>query len=685
LIIQEIYDVTPLEEELMHELITRSQEVYFGFDRSKESTKTTVPLDNFIKQLKSKYKISETRIETPRDPILDLAAEFSAGFKGAEKNIDLQDQIYFIESSGIERQIRSLFIDITEKIILKGISPDKVSILWKSDTVIQKIIMEESLRFGVPVQFNTAVPKYLPLQKFITDLLQLFLNYPSAENLMLVLRSPFSGIDPEKIEMLETAIRGEYFLFDIPEFKEFLCKREDPAFEVIVNFLNLLNELRGRLDKVQNFKDGIEELYRLFTVLSLQDYSLLRGLPGGFDNVVFMNRLTVKLNRFSELCENTGVSCLLREEILKILISVVSGILIESEEGEKSGIRVIDFSSARGIFNDYIYMINLQEDTIPSPGQLNPFYSYSEISELNKKRPGTFYRHSERLQKERYLFYLLLKTARKRLTFCYNKYDDDGIPLNISPFIHEIKRFISEDYYNKHLTLITPDKILPELRDAYNRDNYIQRLVYNLSNTGDPVYHYLSKLSDDEILKIRYVLSGRLFEFKTILTPENTEILQSFNLEMSQTKLSSYLECPFSFFIAHIVKVEPVRVGVLPTKTGSNVHTILKSFFEKLKKEGYLPLKNTSFNDFEQIFINVFDSFPRTFSTGTYPYYELLERTRARKICLKYIRYEYEYLKTHPDFVPLYFEEKLGFKKEEFIIEAGEVRFRFKGTIDRVD
>ncbi|MDD3627685.1 MAG: hypothetical protein PHV06_10235, partial [bacterium] len=59
LIVQEIYNLTPLQEELLKELIKRSDDVYIGLDRSETSTRTTRPVDIFIKSLKEQYHVTE--------------------------------------------------------------------------------------------------------------------------------------------------------------------------------------------------------------------------------------------------------------------------------------------------------------------------------------------------------------------------------------------------------------------------------------------------------------------------------------------------------------------------------------------------------------------------------------------------------------------------------------------------
>ncbi|MDD3626535.1 MAG: PD-(D/E)XK nuclease family protein, partial [bacterium] len=630
------------------------------------------------------YHVTETRVKTERDSFIDAAEEFSSGYKKKTK-LNLTDEFYFIESSGLEKEINSIFTEIYKNIIFDGVSLEDIVILWNPDSTLREIILEKSKLYGIPVEFYEHLEEYLPLKRYLIEILQLIRGYPSADNLMLILKDPISEIPIESVEQLEIELQNNYFQLDCTSLIKHLTDNRQPDMEAILEFLKKVENINIELTKASSLSAGINVFKELFlNEFNLLNNKRLLSINGTYQNFKLINNIIKNfkvLLEFNEISEQPDIS---KEEIIESMISVISSVIIPSIRNNFKGVRVIDFSSAREMHFEYVYIINLGENTIPAPGKINPFFSYSEILEINKKRPRTFFEHTEKVLGDRYLFYLLLKTARKRMYFCYDKYNEDGVPQNISPFIHEMKKIVSEEYYEKHVSLTTPDKIIPELPEIFNMPDFNLRIIYNLSNTSSPIYGYLQKFSDDDLFNMYRILTNRIFTFKTTLNENNKKILKSFNIIMDQTKLTSYLGCPFQFFISQILKVQPIETGAVPTRSGENVHKILDSIFKKLKKAGSFPVNKITANELEKMFNEIFENFPGKFAPGAPPYYEFLERETVRKNLLKFIRYEYVFLTNRSEFIPEYFEDKIGFE-DVFLINYKDVQFRFGGKVDRID
>jgi inactivated superfamily I helicase len=128
-----------------------------------------------------------------------------------------------------------------------------------------------------------------------------------------------------------------------------------------------------------------------------------------------------------------------RDDVVRVLEQTA----FRARADEPGCVRVIDLLEARTRRFGYVFLLGLEEGTLPRRSVEPPFLTDEARRELEARAPGRRLRRADQLARDRYLFYTACTRPWKRLTLVRQASTDEGRPLEASPFWEEARSLFS--------------------------------------------------------------------------------------------------------------------------------------------------------------------------------------------------------------------------------------------------
>ena len=112
--------------------------------------------------------------------------------------------------------------------------------------------------------------------------------------------------------------------------------------------------------------------------------------------------------------------------------------------GDDAGrVAVVDLLRARTRRFDAVFVLGLEEGSLPRRGGGSPFLDDDARRELDER--GARLERPDPVERDRYLFYTACTRASQRLYLVREAADDDGSPREASPFWHDVQALFDAD------------------------------------------------------------------------------------------------------------------------------------------------------------------------------------------------------------------------------------------------
>ena len=112
--------------------------------------------------------------------------------------------------------------------------------------------------------------------------------------------------------------------------------------------------------------------------------------------------------------------------------------------GERGRVAVLDLARARTRRFDAVFLLGLEEGTLPRRGNPSPFLDDDVRGALDRDARARLVR-PDAVERERYLFYTACTRATRRLTLVREAATDEGSPREPSPFWDEVVALFDPD------------------------------------------------------------------------------------------------------------------------------------------------------------------------------------------------------------------------------------------------
>lgn len=419
------------------------------------------------------------------------------------------------------------------------------------------------------------------------------------------------------------------FIYTAKDFSD-TCKSAD-----VIEFLGLVTGEPADMTQPQQFLEGLTSLLSFIANKIHRNEKETEGLflLNQISEIgKTINRLDGILHRYQRYVEHL--------DDLNLLFNIVSNnSAIKLNSSATSGLQVMGLLEARNLDFDTVYMIGVNEGVLPSGKSQSSFIPY----QIRKETGLPDYREKQAVYA--YHFYRQLQGA-KHIHLLYNASSAEAGG--------EQSRFLLQLKYE--LCQRNPNISLSEE-------------IFTNKTTKEPSPNALSaQKTDDVMVKLR----------RKLQVPETPEQLR---YAMAPTSISTYLKCPFRFYLSYLmgVKDDSMDEEVQSNVIGTIVHETLKRLYHPYRNQvisksmlehDIIPIKDKSLD------VVVHETMVQGLSDVGFNY---LNKLNIDKLFDCYFNYELQATDGHT--LTMVDMEKLYHAS----LEVNGHPYVIAGTIDRID
>ena len=470
--------------------------------------------------------------------------------------------IRFFEGAGTRGALELVAQELLE-LIRRGTPPEKIAVVCPSLERWQAPLETAFATLGVPYAIEGRLRlDRTPYGQALLALLRFAWLKGDRRDLYGYLRSPYSGLGRTNVDFLEGRLRGRAVESPARVEEETIRLRDGqplPALEALRSAPNALDAVEAVAASMLRAAYGLES--PPVGDSSRQD---LRA----HDTVV---RLLGELRGWTELGESLSgeevVAALERAEVRR------------SSAPEPGLVAVLDLMRARTRRIDVVFVLGLEEGSLPRRGSSSPFLDDDARRELDER--GARLQRPDPVSRDRYLFYTACTRPLERLYLVREAATDDGGPRAPSPFWDEVQAVFDPEDVRRWTRRRPLSALTWALEDAPTERERLRALA-GLASRDVAGAEALAHANGWE-RRLQRAL-GALHRPTRITHPLVLEQLgsrQMFNV----TELERFADCSSAWFVERFIAPKSIDREVDPMLRGQLAHTALFRFFTRVPKE----------------------------------------------------------------------------------------------------
>jgi ATP-dependent helicase/nuclease subunit B len=474
----------------------------------------------------------------------------------------LEGAVRFLEGAGARGSLE-LAADEILGLLRSGTAPHEIAVICPSLERFRAPLQTAFGALGVPYQVGGAVR--LPQTAFGHALLSLlrfaWLQGGRAE-LYGFMRSPFSGLRRDHVDFLEGRLRGRS------------VRTPDRVEE---ETLRLRGQSLSFLDAVRSAPSELEAVRALAAAMARAAYGLDsppvdEGARLDLRAFEAVTRVLDELARWTELGERLSA-----EEIIGSLERAEARVGRAQERGR---VAVLDLLRARTHPCEVVFVLGLEEGSLPRRSPGSPFLDEDARRELDSRGRGARLARPDPLARERYLFYTACTRASRRLFLVREAATEDGAPRAASPFWDDVRALYAPDDVSRWTRRRPLGALVWPLEEAPNeRERLRAAAVLTLSDPESS-----SALAAANGWERRLERARSALERRTALTdPAVLEELRS-RATFGVTELEAFAECSSLWLVERLVDPRSIEGEVDARLRGQVAHQALFRFYTGLPK-----------------------------------------------------------------------------------------------------
>ena len=248
--------------------------------------------------------------------------------------------------------------------------------------------------------------------------------------------------------------------------------------------------------------------------------------------------------------------------------------------GERGRVAVLDLARVRTRRFDAVFVLGLEQGSLPRRGAASPFLDDDARSELDG-RAGARLTRPDPVARDRYLFYTACTRPTRRLYLVREAATDEGSPREASPFWHEVQALFEPDDVRRWTRRRPLSQLTWELEQAPTERERLRALARLAATragrrSGAGGRERLGAPARARAAGVRPPhRSSRIRACSAELAARGT-----FNV----TELERFADCSSAWFFERLIDPKQIDRQVDAMLRGSVAHTTLNRFFGGLPK-----------------------------------------------------------------------------------------------------
>jgi ATP-dependent helicase/DNAse subunit B len=443
-----------------------------------------------------------------------------------------------------------------------GMSPEQIGIAVPGYDRIRGALETVLGSFGIPYAVDGELRlTQTPLVHALAALLRFAWGGGTRNDLFRYLRSPFSGLERRSVDFVEGRLRGRAVQAPERVVGETERLRGAP--------LPALEELQAAADPVDAVRELAERMLRnayglerppadAASRLDLRAYEALR-------------RLLAELEGWHELSGELS-----REDVL----AAVERTALPRRAGDDAGrVAVVDLRRARTRRFDAVFVLGLEEGSLPRRGSGSPFLDDDARRALDAR--GARLERPDPVATDRYLFYTACTRASQRLYLVREAADDDGSPREASPFWHDVQALFDGDDVRRWTRRRPLSALTWPLEEAPSERERLRALA-ELAAHDRVEAEALARANGWERRLERAL--GAFHRPARLTHPLVIEQLGS-RTSFAVTELERFADCSSAWFVERFLDPKTIDAEPDAKQRGSVAHNALYRFFSRIPAE----------------------------------------------------------------------------------------------------
>jgi len=443
-----------------------------------------------------------------------------------------------------------------------GTAPERIGVVCPSVERRRNPLETAFGSLGVPYSIDGDVRlAQTPLGQALAALLRFAWLGGTRNDLFTFLRSPFSGLERRAVDFVEGRLRGRAIQTPERVVEESERLRGAP--------LPVLDDVRAAADPVEAVRDLAARMLR--GAYGVEGPPVGEGPGLDLRAYETVTRLLDELDRWRDLAGDLS-----REEVVAALERQTLRPMRGDEQGR---VAVVDLLRARTRRFDVVFVLGLEEGSLPRRGNASPFLDDDARRALDER--GARLQRPDPVSRDRYLFYTACTRPLERLYLVREAATDDGSPREPSPFWDEVRAVFDPDEVRRW-TRRRPLSALTWPLEGAPTERERLRAVAALA-AGDAATAERVALANGWERRLERAV--RAFDRRTAI--EHPLVLEQLGdrTTFNVTELERFADCSSAWFFERFLGPRTIDAEVDAKLRGSVAHSALYKFFSRVPAE----------------------------------------------------------------------------------------------------
>jgi ATP-dependent helicase/DNAse subunit B len=245
---------------------------------------------------------------------------------------------------------------------------------------------------------------------------------------------------------------------------------------------------------------------------------------------------------------------------------------------EAGRVQVVDLMRARTRRFEYVFVLGLEEGSLPRRSPATPFLDDDE-----RRRLGPRLRRADAVTRDRYLFYTACTRPTERLYLVREAASDEGSPREASPFWEEVAALYASDDVGRWTTRRPLSSLTWRLESAPTERERLRALAILSADEGrrDEADALARANGWERRLDRAHRAGRRPTKLTNPLVLEQLKDRRVFNV----TELERFADCSSAWLVERVIDPKRIDAEPDPLLRGQVVHTTLNRFYSTMPKE----------------------------------------------------------------------------------------------------